>query len=236
MPTARPSITPSTGVTDTNSTIPENDSDASEATPTPSEGGDERQGRTEHGAEHDEEDDRGDDHTRDLTRPEDRGHRLGDLLRRVDVDALDAGVGGEVLDLGLGLEGDLVDRVVEDHVGHGGRPVLRHGAVAGRQLREGQAHLELGRLLVDLRALAVQLGLPVGELLLRGLQLRTYGGERAGLAGLLTLLGQRLPAGIDLRLGALELAHSLLELLLAVGHRPGRVVDLLLGRERVGHL
>ena len=36
MPTARPSITPSTGVTDTNSTIPENDSDASEATPTPS--------------------------------------------------------------------------------------------------------------------------------------------------------------------------------------------------------
>ncbi len=36
MPTARPSITPSTGVTDTNSTSPENDSDARDATPTPS--------------------------------------------------------------------------------------------------------------------------------------------------------------------------------------------------------
>ena len=36
MPTARPSITPSTGVTETNSTTPENDSEASDATPTPS--------------------------------------------------------------------------------------------------------------------------------------------------------------------------------------------------------
>ena len=36
MPTASPSMTPSTGVTETNSTTPENDSDASDATPTPS--------------------------------------------------------------------------------------------------------------------------------------------------------------------------------------------------------
>ena len=120
MPTARPSITPSTGVTDTNSTIPENDSDASEATPDPEQGGDERQGGAEHGPEHDEQDDRGDHHTGDLARAEDRRDRLRDVLRGVEVDAVDAGVGDEVLDLGLHLDGDLVGRDVEDHVGDGG--------------------------------------------------------------------------------------------------------------------
>ncbi len=239
MPTARPSITPSTGVTDTNSTIPENDSDASEATPDAQQGGDERQGRAEHGPEHDEQDDRGDDHAGDLARA--RGSRAPSARSPATGGCRRPSMPASATRSSISVLVSTVTSLIgssKTTLATAADSVLRHGAVAGRQLRQGLAHLELGRLLVDLRALPVQLGLAVVELLLRRLQLRAYGGERAGLA---RLCRAARPAPADRRRSAPGAALSWASPCssCSAGRRPpaaGRVVDLLLGGERVGHV
>ncbi len=83
---------------------------------------------------------------------------------------------------------------------------------------------------------SVELGLAVVELLLDRVELVADGGEGAVLAGLRPLLGQGLTTGVDLRLAAVELGEALLELTLALGHLLGRIVEPVLGGERIGHV
>ncbi len=252
MPTARPSITPSTGVTETISTTPDKRQRAERGDADAEQGGDDGHAGADERAEQDEEHDRGDGHTDELGSADEPGDLHRQAGREVDGDAFDGRRQEGRLDRRRGLLGDLQIGRAEDHRRHGRGPVLGHEADARRELQQGRAGLELlllrrhgGGAGVELGLLGVELGQPVIDRLLSCLQV-CRGGLESGPLGSERVAGRRRRVGrrgsrrelgplgvelglggVDVRLGLLQLGPALVDLGLAAGQE-------LLGRPELG--